>query len=69
MTLPDLQDEADPRGIAIDEVGIGGIRYPVSIYDPQHGKQETVATVSLSVALPADRRRLDAVTLLDRPDA
>lgn len=27
MTLPDLQDEADPRGIAIDEVGIGGIRY------------------------------------------
>jgi GTP cyclohydrolase I len=56
VTLPDLQNDADLRGIPINEVGISGIRYPVSIHDAEHGKQETVANVSLSVALPAERR-------------
>lgn len=56
MNLPDVQSEPDHRGIAIDEVGISGIRYPISVYDVEHGKQETVATVSLSVALPAERK-------------
>lgn len=53
MILPDVQAEYDHRGIPIDEVGISGIRYPISIYDIEQGKQETVATVSLSVALAA----------------
>ncbi len=57
MTLPDVQSEPDRRGIAIDEVGISDIRYPISIYDVEHGKQETVANVSLAVALPAERKR------------
>lgn len=56
MTLPDVQNEPDHRGIAIDQVGVNGIRYPISVYDVERGKQETVATVSLSVALPAERK-------------
>lgn len=56
MTLPDVQSEIDHRGIAIEEVGISGVRYPISVYDVEHGKQETVATVALSVALPAERK-------------
>ena len=54
--LPDLQSDADVRGIGINEVGISGVRYPISVYDAQHGKQDTVATVSLSVALAAEQR-------------
>lgn len=56
MTLPDVQSEPDRRGILIDEVGVSGIRYPIAVFDVEHGKQETVANVSLSVALPADRK-------------
>lgn len=56
MTLPDMQSDIDHRGIAIEEVGISGLRYPLSVYDAEHGKQETVATVSLSTALPAERK-------------
>ena len=56
MTLADLQNEVDYRGIAIEEVGISGVRYPISIHGIMHDKQETVATVSLSATLPAERK-------------
>jgi GTP cyclohydrolase I len=56
VILPDVQNDADARGIGINEVGISGVRYPMSVYDAEHGKQDTVATVSLSVALPAEQR-------------
>ncbi len=56
MTLPDVQSAADDRGIALDEVRVSGIRYPIAVYDVEHGKQETVARVSVSAALSADRK-------------
>jgi len=56
MTLAGVQSEIDHRGIAIEELGISGVRYPISVYDFEHGKQETVATAALSVALPAERK-------------
>ena len=56
MTLQDVQSEPDVRGIALDEVGVSGLRYPVSVFDAEHGKQDTVATVALSVSLPAEQR-------------
>ena len=37
--------------LPIDEVGISGIRYPVAVWDREHGKQDTVAEVSMSVDL------------------
>jgi GTP cyclohydrolase I len=53
MMLPDVQASRDGRNMPVDEVGISGIRYPVAVADREHGKQDTVAEVSMSVDLPA----------------
>jgi GTP cyclohydrolase I len=49
--LEDVQDRPDDRQLPISEVGISGIRYPVAVWDREHGKQDTVAEVSMSVDL------------------
>lgn len=51
--LADVQASWDGRNMPVDEVGIAGIRYPVAVADREHGKQDTVAEVSMSVDLPA----------------
>jgi len=51
--LADVQASRDGRNMSVDEVGITGIRYPVAVADREHGKQDTVAEVSMSVDLPA----------------
>jgi GTP cyclohydrolase I len=51
--LADVQAGRDERNLPVDEVGIAGIRYPVAVADREHGKQDTVAEVSMSVDLPA----------------
>jgi GTP cyclohydrolase FolE2 len=56
MMIPDVQDWPDDRGIGLDEVGITGIRYPVSVFDAGQGKQDTVASVTLSVSLPPEKK-------------
>lgn len=53
MILDDVQSRPDTRGIAIDEVGINGLRYPISVWDQAHSKQDTIAEISMAVALPA----------------
>jgi GTP cyclohydrolase I len=50
--LADIQAGRDERNLALDEVGIAGIRYPVAVADREHGKQDTVAEVRMSVDLP-----------------
>jgi GTP cyclohydrolase IB len=52
--LEDVQALADDRHLAIDEVGITGIRYPVAVADREHGKQDTIADVSLAADLAPD---------------
>lgn len=54
-SLTDLQAEYDPRGVPIEEVGISGLRYPVT-YDDGTLRQATVADVEMTVALPAHQR-------------
>ena len=56
MDLDDVQAQHDGRGIDVDEVGISGLTYPVAVFDAEQGKQDTVATISLSVALSSDQR-------------
>lgn len=51
--LEDVQGRPDTRGIAIDEVGVCGLRYPIVVWDQAHAKQDTIAEISLAVALPA----------------
>lgn len=50
--LPDVQGRPDTRGIAISEVGISGLRYPIAVWDQTHAKQDTIAEISMAVALP-----------------
>jgi len=50
--LPDVQAMPDTRGVALQEVGIEGLRYPLLVADGQGGKRETVATVTMAVGLP-----------------
>jgi GTP cyclohydrolase I len=50
--LADIQSEADGRDIAIDAVGIKGVRYPVTIR-ARHGAFPTIATFSMTVGLSA----------------
>lgn len=52
--LEDVQNRRDDRHLAIDEVGITGIRYPVAVLDREHGKQDTIAEVRMSVDLSPD---------------
>jgi GTP cyclohydrolase I len=48
----DVQNGPENRNIPIQKVGIRDIRYPITVRDKNREKQETVATVSLSVNLP-----------------
>lgn len=50
--MKDTQSEQDSRGVAIDHVGVSGLRWPITVWDRAHEKQTTVATLRLSVALP-----------------
>ena len=50
--IADVQGTADTRNIAIDKVGIKGIRHPVRIRDRSQGEQHTVATFNMYVELP-----------------
>jgi GTP cyclohydrolase IB len=50
--MKDVQNSADTRGIAIDQVGITNLRYPISVKDRDGKPLATVADVSMSVHLP-----------------
>ncbi len=50
--LVDTQNLPDDREIAIDRVGVTGVRFPVAVMDKAKQTQHTVACVSLTVDLP-----------------
>src|SRR5512147_568130 len=50
--LPDMQAQADSRDLPIDAVGVGRVRYPMTIRDADR-LLPTVATLSMTVGLPA----------------
>lgn len=54
MTLEDVQSRPDIRGVALDEVGISGLRYPVLISDGPGNKLESIGEFAFAVALPAE---------------
>jgi GTP cyclohydrolase I len=53
LYLPDEQSRADVRNIAIQRVGVRAIKHPV-IVETLEGPQPSVATIDMSVFLPAD---------------
>ena len=50
--IPDVQSSADTRHLAINRVGIKGIRHPVRVKDKSVGVQHTIATFNMYVHLP-----------------
>ncbi len=50
--MEDIQNHKDTRNIDIDQVGVKGIRYPITVRDKDLGKQQTVAEISMYVDLP-----------------
>lgn len=53
-SIEDVQSRPDNRGIALHEVGVSRVRVPMEVLDRQHGKQGTVAQVTMAVDLAAD---------------
>jgi GTP cyclohydrolase I len=51
-SIADVQGLEDHRRIAIDKVGIKGIRHPVRVKDRTGGEQHTIATFDMVVYLP-----------------
>ena len=52
--IPDVQSQHDVRHLAIDKVGIKGIRHPVVVKDKSIGVQHTIASFNMYVYLPHD---------------
>jgi GTP cyclohydrolase I len=50
--IPDVQSAPDPRRIAIDQVGVKGVTYPMTLKTPDGGEQTTVARINMYVSLP-----------------
>jgi GTP cyclohydrolase I len=50
--ITDVQGSEDKRRIAIDKVGIKGIRHPVRVRDRSGREQHTIATFNMYVNLP-----------------
>ena len=49
--LPDVQSTADTRRLAIQNVGVKGLRYPLQIATPGGESSSTVATLAMTVGL------------------
>ena len=52
FSIPDVQNSADTRQLAIDKVGIKSIRHPVRVADRSDGVQYTIANFNMYVGLP-----------------
>ena len=54
--IADVQAGSDHRELAIDQVGIKGLRYPLLFADSDGHAQPTIADCNVYVALPAERK-------------
>ena len=52
--LVDIQSSPDQRNIAIDKVGVRGVRYPIAVLDRETTLQHTHGTFTLTVDLPKE---------------
>ncbi|QRM18695.1 GTP cyclohydrolase I FolE2 [Dechloromonas sp. TW-R-39-2] len=52
--LPDVQSTADTRRLAIQSVGVKGLRYPLQLETASGETQSTVASLTMTVGLPPE---------------
>lgn len=50
--LADIQSTPDARNIAIDKVGVRGVKYPIVVLDRANERQHTIGDFTLTVHLP-----------------
>ena len=70
--MPDIQSSADHRRLAIQQVGVKGLRYPLTLQDAAGEAHPTVATLAMTVGLPPEVKGTHMsrfVELLERPRA
>lgn len=68
-TLPDVQAEPDARGVPIEEVGIEGLSYPLTVVEQSGGAQRTVGEAELVASLPASERGTHMSRFVEALDA
>ncbi len=54
--MQDVQGLPDDREIALDKVGVSGLRHPIVVLDRRREKQHTIAELSMSVSLPREQK-------------
>ncbi len=54
--MADVQGAADDRRVAIDRVGVKEVVYPMKLATRAGGEQTTVATISMYVGLPQEKK-------------
>ena len=54
LFLPDMQASPDHRRLAIQQVGVKGLRYPLALIDATGEPHPTVATLAMTVGLPPE---------------
>ena len=52
--LPDVQSTADTRSLAIQKVGVKGLRYPLQLQTATGETLSTVANLTMAVGLPPE---------------
>jgi GTP cyclohydrolase I len=70
--LPDMQASPDHRQLAIQQVGVKGLRYPLALIDAAGETHPTVATLAMTVGLPPEVKGTHMsrfVEILERPRA
>ena len=55
-SLEDVQTHRDHREVTIEQVGVSDLHYPITVLDRADEKQNTIATITLSVGLPHDTK-------------
>src|SRR5262245_45390013 len=50
--MADVQSSPDTRRVPIDQVGVCGLHYPITVLDRKQETQQTVARLTMSVSLP-----------------
>lgn len=56
IELPDVQAGLERRGVALEAVGVTGLRYPITVALPAGDRQRTVCEAELTVPLEARAR-------------
>ncbi|MBN8777648.1 MAG: GTP cyclohydrolase I FolE2, partial [Thiomonas arsenitoxydans] len=54
--IPDIQSTVDERHIAIQRVGVKGLRYPLNVRLRDGSIHPSIAQVTADVALPAEKK-------------